>query len=96
MVGTAGDCKGMGGGHAVCLEVVRYFQKHEIKLAYLFTDEFRIPAIKIYLKLGFVPYLYESDMAERWQGVMKDMGIAELDACDGELRDMKLFSFETK
>ena len=92
MVGTAGDCKGLGGGRAVCTAVVRYFQKHEIRLAYLNTDDFRIPAIKIYLGLGYRPYLYEESMAERWHKLMDILGIAELEAYDAELNDLTMFS----
>jgi len=32
----------------------------------LLTDDFRIPALKTYLRLGWQPWLYDSDMQERW------------------------------
>ena len=94
MVGTSMDCKGLGGGRAVCTQVIRYFQKHEIKLAYLNTDDFRIPAIKIYLGLGYRPYLYNDEMPERWHKLMDLFGIRELEACDADLHDMKMFSMD--
>ena len=94
MVGTAEDCKGLGGGRAVCTEVVRYFQKHEITLAFLNTDDFRIPAIKIYLGLGYRPYLYEDGMVDRWQALMKLYGLSELEAYDENLHPQKLFTME--
>jgi mycothiol synthase len=31
------------------------------------TQDHRLPAIKLYLRMGFVPYLYAADMAERWR-----------------------------
>ncbi|MBO4229456.1 MAG: GNAT family N-acetyltransferase [Clostridia bacterium] len=85
MVGTSMDCKGMGGGRAVCLACVRYFQSHGITRAELLTDDFRIPAIKIYLGLGFRPYLYEphaEEMKARWEALADVLGIPELPAYD--------------
>ena len=96
MVGTAMDCKGLGGGRAVCTEVVRYFQRHEITLAYLNTDDFRIPAIKIYLGLGYRPYLYTDGMVERWQKLMEIFGLRELEAYDADLHNMKMTAFDIK
>ena len=36
---------------------------------YLNTEDWRLPALSIYLKLGWVPLLYMSDMEERWRDV---------------------------
>ena len=36
---------------------------------YLETHDFRVPAIRIYLKLGWVPLLYEQGMHDRWNAV---------------------------
>ena len=33
------------------------------------TQDHRLPAIKVYLRLGYVPYLYATDMAERWRQI---------------------------
>lgn len=92
MVGSCEDVRGMGGGRAVCTAVVDYFRRHEIKEAYLNTDDFRKPAIKIYLDLGYRPYLYAPDMAERWHALMDYFGIDELEAYDAELHEMTMFS----
>lgn len=92
MVGSCSDVRGMGGGRAVCTAVVEYFKKHEIQLAFLNTDDFRKPAIKIYLALGYRPYLYEDDMLERWQALMDYFGIDELEAYDKDLNDLLMTS----
>ncbi|WP_456276399.1 GNAT family N-acetyltransferase [Bacillus sp. AK128] len=39
------------------------------------TNDHRLPALKTYLKLGFKPFLYSSDMEERWKGVYNELGI---------------------
>ena len=36
---------------------------------YLKTDDWRLPAIKTYLKLGFIPFLFLPDMEGRWRDV---------------------------
>jgi mycothiol synthase len=41
---------------------------------YLKTDDFRIPAVRLYLKLGFVPYLFSDDMRERWKSLADGLG----------------------
>jgi mycothiol synthase len=33
------------------------------------TQDHRLPAIKIYLTMGYVPYLYAADMKERWERI---------------------------
>jgi mycothiol synthase len=40
------------------------------------TQDDRLPAIKVYLKLGFVPYLYAAGMAERWQHICAKLAYA--------------------
>lgn len=80
MVGTRRNARNLGGGHAVCAACVNYAIAHGIRRMRLFTDEFRLPAIKIYYGLGFRPDFYEPDMRERWNGVMKTLGWSEYEA----------------
>ncbi len=42
---------------------------------YLCTDDWRLPAIKTYLNLGYVPLLCTSDMDERWRLVARNLGV---------------------
>ena len=60
---------GKGLGLAVCAAVVRRFLAAGYRRIYLKTDDFRLPAIKSYLKLGFVPLLFDHDMEARWHSV---------------------------
>jgi len=41
-----------------------------VKQIFLTTDDWRLPAIKVYLNVGFVPVLYKPDMEVRWNQVM--------------------------
>ena len=36
---------------------------------HLYTERWRLAALKIYLRLGYVPFLYLSEMAERWRDI---------------------------
>src|SRR5262249_51131250 len=37
------------------------------------TQDHRLGAIKLYLKLGYVPFLYRPDMTERWRRISKNL-----------------------
>jgi mycothiol synthase len=40
---------------------------------YLLTDDWRLPAIKIYLDLGWIPHIYDADMEDRWLTVYEEL-----------------------
>jgi mycothiol synthase len=58
-------------GEAVSAAVLVRFHHAGYRRIYLLTDDNRLAAIKIYLKLGFAPYLFQPDMASRWRQVCK-------------------------
>lgn len=72
------ECRGLRLGYCVSEMVLDYAEAHEIPVMYLTTDEFRIPAIKIYLKLGFRPVMWDSDMRERWFPILRELGCHEI------------------
>ena len=37
------------------------------------TQDHRLPAIKLYLRLGYVPYLYATDITERWRQICTEL-----------------------
>ncbi len=82
MVYTHPDHRGKGLGAWVTVAAMGYAHAHGLPVMYLTTDEFRIPAIKIYLKYGFRPVLYREDMAGRWQSVMNTLGLGSLEVYD--------------
>ena len=51
----------------LCAKVVNYLLDNEMEKIDLSTDDFRIPAIKAYLKLGFIPLLIDDTMSGRWR-----------------------------
>jgi len=44
---------------------------------YVNTDYDRLPAIKIFLKLGFKPLMYKNTMLSRWRLIEKNLGVNE-------------------
>jgi mycothiol synthase len=41
---------------------------------FLGTEDFRIPAIAIYLKLGWRPHIYHDNMESRWKDIFDSVG----------------------
>lgn len=73
-VGTHPDHGGKALGLAVTLATLHEFVRHGCTEAILDTDDFRIPAIKTYLRLGFEPLLNDETHAERWAKVRENLG----------------------
>ena len=46
---------------------------HDIHLD---TEDERLAALKVYLKLGYVPFLYSAGMEDRWQAVLQQAKLA--------------------
>jgi predicted dehydrogenase/RimJ/RimL family protein N-acetyltransferase len=64
---------GKGLGRAVTAAVVRRFLAAGYRRIYLKTDDHRLPAIKVYLQVGFAPLLFADDMAGRWAAVNQQL-----------------------
>ncbi len=65
---------GKGLGWTVCAAVTGRFLSAGYRTIYLLTDDVRLPALRIYLKLGYLPLLYAPDMAGRWQQICAHLG----------------------
>lgn len=65
--------KGKGLGMTVCAAVTARFIRGGYRRIYLKTDDWRLPAIKIYLKLGYQPFLFLPDMEARWKDVCEKL-----------------------
>jgi mycothiol synthase len=64
---------GKGLGQRVSAAVTARFIEAGYHHINLYTDDFRLPAIKSYLKLGYIPYLYTADMPERWKNICEQL-----------------------
>ncbi len=66
--------KGRRLGAAVCAAVVARFLQAGYRDIYLLTDDWRLAAVEVYLRLGFEPFLSCEGMAERWARVLARLG----------------------
>ena len=78
MVGTRPSHVGRGLGYQVSLAALHQMLREGRRSAVLETDDFRIPAIKTYLKLGFRPLLVHENQRKRWENIFLGMGRGEL------------------
>ena len=69
------EVRGLGLGRAVCSGVVRYLMDKGYDNVILYTDDWRIPAIGLYLSMGFEPQMNRGDMPGRWQRVMEQLEV---------------------
>ncbi|HXG24529.1 MAG TPA: GNAT family N-acetyltransferase [Chthonomonadales bacterium] len=73
-VGVAPAHQGKRLGALVSLRVLHHFREDGCVDAVLETDDFRLPAIKTYLDLGFVPEPRDPPDAGRWAAVLQKLG----------------------
>ena len=69
------DVRGLGLGRAVCTGVVRYLVDRGYANVVLYTDDWRLPAIGLYLSMGFEPQMTRMDMPERWRRVQEQLEV---------------------
>jgi mycothiol synthase len=63
------DHTGKGLGMAVCAAVTARLIHAGYRNIHLYTEHWRLAALKTYLKLGYIPFLYKPEMPERWRAV---------------------------
>lgn len=73
MVGVIPEHSGYRLGRWVSLAVLHYHHQQGFKCVVLGTDDFRLPAIKTYLNLGFIPIYVDDDQPERWQVIFEKL-----------------------
>ncbi len=74
MVAVARRRQGRGLGRALTVAVLHRFREMGLERAILRTDDFRLPAIALYLSLGFRPVLSHESHRARWQAVLRTLG----------------------
>lgn len=78
MVSISPKCRGFGMARPLNAVVLDYLVRNNCKEVMLTTDDLRISAIKSYLNAGFKPVLHDTDMADRWQKILKEFGYEEI------------------
>ncbi len=78
MVGTAPQHRGKHLGYWVSLAALHQLRREGRQSAMLSTDDFRLPAVKTYLRLGFEPTLVHGNQRRRWRNVFAALGQPEL------------------
>ena len=87
-VGVDPEHRGKRLGIVVCDAVLRRFIEAGYQDILLRTDEYRLPALKTYLDLGFRPLIRDDEMAERWTIAFGSLGMsaADLETCAVEAK----------
>ena len=75
-VAVAPSHQGRGLGLQVCRAVLWYAHRRGWPATTLNTDDWRLPAIRTYLKLGFEPELTHDSHGARWQQIRRRLGAA--------------------
>ena len=70
---THPEHRGRGLGRATCTEVSRFLVARGYKTVSLGTDDWRLPAIHVYLSMGFRPVMNRNDMSARWAAIYKKL-----------------------
>jgi GNAT superfamily N-acetyltransferase len=69
------DVHGKGLGTLISVRVLQHFRERGLRDAVLETNDFRLPAIRAYMRLGFIPeYQYDDpDERMRWARVLPQL-----------------------
>lgn len=78
MVGALPSQSGKKLGYAASLAALQQMQREQRKSAVLNTDDYRLPAIHTYWKLGFVPQIVHENQVQRWKLIAEKLGNAVL------------------
>lgn len=73
MVGALPEHAGKGLGIAVTKAAMYSMKKEGRSFALLSTDDFRLPAIKSYLRLGWEPKIVDDNQYDRWKKVYENL-----------------------
>ena len=70
---THPDHRGRRLARATCTEVAKFFVHLSCHSVSLLTDDWRLPAIHVYLSLGFKPVMTRTDMPGRWAAIYENL-----------------------
>ncbi len=72
-VACRSEHSGKGLGSLVCTAVTQRLLDEGFHHVHLYTDDWRLPAIKTYLKLGYAPWLEHPGDQDRWHQVFEHL-----------------------
>lgn len=73
MVGTHPDARGQGAGRMVLIAALNSLAARGYRSTVLSTDDFRLPAISLYLSLGFEPVYTHESHPDRWAKIFAEL-----------------------
>ena len=73
MVGVIPEHRGKRLSYSLSLSTLRFFRENGFRGAHLHTDDFRLPAIKTYLNLGFEPDYVDESHRARWKDIFEKL-----------------------
>lgn len=73
MVAVHPDARGLGAGRMITMAALHALAARGYKSACLSTDDERIPAINLYLSIGFRPLMTHESHPQRWKKIKKMM-----------------------
>ena len=76
MVTVAPTYRGQGLGRCISLAALLHMKERGCREAILDTDDLRLPAIRTYLSLGFMPEMLETDHTDRWAAIAAELDSA--------------------
>jgi mycothiol synthase len=76
MVCVLPDHRGHGLSLALCLAVLHRFRRRGFRRVRLNTHDWRLGAIKVYLRLGFQPLLRHPQHRRQWEAIVEALGWA--------------------
>ena len=75
MLAVLPDHTGHKLGKWLTVFLLYYFKAQHVAYVMLDTDDFRLPAIKNYLNLGFVPTYVRENHVLRWRNIFEKLGL---------------------
>ena len=88
------EYRGMGLGRPISIATMQALKDEGFRRCSIFTDEFRVPAVRIYLKLGWHPVYYAEDMEGRWKVVGESLKMNFIPADENGPQLSRTFYYE--
>ncbi len=73
MIAAVPEARGTGAGKLVCQAIMHSLAARGYKSIVLSTDDDRLPAIGMYLSLGFEPIIFDEEHEQRWAKVKENL-----------------------